>query len=496
LKIDFLASQPDGFPLFTLFFQFFQSNLFPIIAHYLFFMACCIYAYSMMQIGGLNFKNGFSLIFSSKFVLLLFLHSGLVWGTFCSKFFNLDLNWIWHHGLAEQGLLFGYFQPSTMGVLLFMGFAFYSRNKIVPFIMLTTIAGIFHANYILLGGMVFVAFGISSPEAFRRNAVWLLFPLIAWGIYGAYSLISFTSNSPEFLKASRFYIKNNSHLDPLNWLKFSSFFQLSIILTGLWFSRKSGFGKFLAVLFTLTALASALVLISNNVFLINLAPWRMSVIFVPTCLVLTISNLPAFAFYQQWNWPKLFFAITIAILLSVLFYKCFGNGSDAFLLKWRWGTVIAILTTFGILSLPTFKTYHFSLILILLLLAGGVVQLLFEEKEIENLPETLALEKICNLKNRTALFLVPMNVRWFTLKTLAPSYVGNNVYFSPALPEWKRRQAWVKGFFENSMLLTKIQIQNEGITHLLCPVGTKLSTSVWTLQSRCGAMEIYHLNND
>ncbi len=490
LNNDLLAAQPDGFPLFTALFQFFPIAWFPPLSHLLCLGGCCVYAYSLLSfLGFKKDENDKSVYFSNlpNIALILLLHSGLLWGFFCKKFLGTDLNWLWHHGLAEQGLLFGYLQPSVSGVFLLLGLAFLYQERITAFILAITLAGAFHANYIVLGAMIFLAFIFFKPRLALQHILWFVLPAIAWGIYGWYSLENFTPNSLEFITASRYFIQNNPHLDPLNWLNASSLFQLLIMVSGIWTIRQTDFGKFLFLLFSLGVLLSVAALLSQNVFLVNLSPWRLSVVLMPLSLILLVNRI------SQPQFSTFLFSLGIVMLASAMFFKFFGNSSSDYLLKWRIGTAILVLKAGIVLYFKPQK--HLPSLLILGILMGGVIQYCFEKLHIANLPEAQAEAYIETLPNTNSLYLVPPDIRCFTLKTLAPAYLGNTVYFSPQLPLWKKHQEFEKAFFKNPAQFPISFIKSEKITHLLCSRQLMLPSSVWTLDIQLGQMNLYKRND-
>ena len=189
---------------------------------------------------------------------------------------DIDLRWFWHHGIAEQGLLFGYFQPSAFGVFLLLGVGYFFQTKYKEFLLCLLVAGAFHANYILLGALILgLAFVFQSKALWKEKGL-LVILLLVWGTYMLYSYHYFKVEGQAFLEASNYFIQNNPHLDPFNWINLDSVLKAIVMFAVFWFYRESQSGKFPLSLLGITVLLSILTLISKNVFLINFAPGLLS----------------------------------------------------------------------------------------------------------------------------------------------------------------------------------------------------------------------------
>jgi hypothetical protein len=493
LNADFLAQQPDPFPLVSILFRFIPVQAFPSLSHLLMFGLCVVYTKAAFDI----LKNqllAFPILVPSLFLLA---HSSFFWSSFFLHFFSLDLRWFWHHGIAQQGLLFGYFQPSAFGVFLLLGLGYFFQEKYRAFLFCLLVAGAFHANYILLGGLVLgIAFVFQPKALWKEKGLFMLLSLV-WGAYLLYSYRYFKVDSPAFLEASAYFIQNNPHLDPFNWLNLESILKLAFLLVVFGVYRDGSMGKFLLALLGLTVLLSLLTLASKNVFLVNLAPWRMSVVLMPLALFLGIRKGAEWITARPWNsWFPLW-GLLLGALFAESVFRFFGNASPAYLHHWRWLALafmaIASVLVWGLSRFPKYHTLPAFLVLITAP-AFGVVQYTFEKRELRLLPEWTIEKELHAYRPPKPVVLFPLSMKTFRLRSLCPVYIDANVYFSPALPEWKRRQTWNKAFFQNPNRFTAAEIRKEGISHLVCSPELALNDSIWTLKKTYPNLNLYQLH--
>ncbi len=493
LNADFLAQQPDPFPLVSLLFRFFSISFFPTISHLLLFVLCVLYTKVAIDL----LKNqwiAFPILVPTLFLLA---HSSFFWSSFFLHFMDIDLRWFWHHGIAEQGLLFGYFQPSAFGVFLLLGVGYFFQTKYKEFLLCLLVAGAFHANYILLGALILgLAFVFQSKALWKEKGL-LVILLLVWGTYMLYSYHYFKVEGQAFLEASNYFIQNNPHLDPFNWINLDSVLKAIVMFAVFWFYRESQSGKFLLSLLGITVLLSILTLISKNVFLINFAPWRMSVVLMPFALFLGIRRVAEWVTDQSGNkWFPLW-GLVLGALVAELVFRFFGNTSPAYMQQWRWIAFFCMAIGAALVWMfSRFPKYHvFPAFLVLVTApALGVMQYTFEKRELSSLPESTIEKDLHALRAPKPVVLFPLSMKVFRLRSLCPVYIDANVYFSPALPEWKRRQTWNKAFFQNPGNFSAADIRKEGITHLVCSPDLPLNDSIWTLKKAYPNLNLYQLH--
>jgi hypothetical protein len=493
LNADFLAQQPDPFPLVSLLFRFLPIQAYSSVSHLLMFCLCVVYtkaAFDLLK----NQLTAFPILVPSLFLLA---HSSFLWSGFFLHSFSLDLRWFWHHGIAQQGLLFGYFQPSAMGVFMLLGLVYFFQAKYKEFLLCLLIAGAFHANYILLGALILGMAFIFQPKTLCKQKGLLLLLSLVWGTYLLYSYYYFKVDSPAFLEASTYFIQNNPHLDPFNWLNLESALKLGFMFSFFWIYRESPMGKFLLALLGLTVLLSLLTLALKNVFLVNLAPWRMSVVLMPMAIFLGIrKGAEWFTALSGNKWFPLW-GVVLGALVAELVFRFFGNASPFYLYQWRWFTLASMAIGAGLVwGLTRFPKYHVLPAFLVLLTAPalGVLQYTFEKRELRLLPEFTVEKELQALRPPKPVVLFPLSMKVFRLRSLCPVYIDANVYFSPALPEWKRRQTWNNTFFQDPQKFTAAEIRKEGITHLVCAPDLPLNDSIWTLKKTFPNLNLYQVH--
>ncbi len=114
LAIDPLLAQTDPFPLFSLVvfgvFKFLHSYFF----YALYWLVNSMYSFALFgianQLFGIYGKKNMLTLFTAFFLLL---HSRAIWAGLFRVMFGVDLSSVWDSGIAEQGVLRGYLQPST-----------------------------------------------------------------------------------------------------------------------------------------------------------------------------------------------------------------------------------------------------------------------------------------------------------------------------------------------------------------------------------------------
>lgn len=492
LQKDFLSAQPDPFPLFSILFKYLPAWFYPIASHLIFFLLAVVYfvSFSKLLQGKLNRQTW---ILPGLFLVA---HSSFVWSGFMNHAFNLDLRWFWHHGIAGQGLLFGYLQPSAWGVFLLLALVYAMQQKWKGFLICLSIAGAFHANYILLGGMILLVVFYYYPKKILAEWPLLLCLSVAWLPYLVYSYTYFKPNNTEFKLASEYFIQNNPHLDPLHWLNLETYFKAGFMVVVFGFFTRNWHRQVLLAILGLCLVLSILALVWKNVFLINLAPWRMSVILMPVALFLFLSKLSDWLSAS----PKvagLIAGLFLGILAAELSFKVFGNLNPNFVETWKklafQGILIAALLGIGLAYLPKSQNLAIAL-LVLALPALGVLQHRFETMELAKLPEWEAEKELRSTPDANRVLLFPLEFKSVRLRAKTAVYIDANVYFSPALPEWKRRQEWNLAFFKNPKSFSKTAIRQQGITHLLCNKNISLTDSVWELQKSYSHLHLYKLH--
>ncbi len=482
LENDFLASQPDPFPLFSMLVTY-SSKLFGnSIFLFWYWIINLLYVVSVFEIAEEVGKQlGFKL---NKFfftALFLFANSTLIWGGFFSHFFNFDLRWVWDSGFAEQGILRGYLQPSVFGVFILISFMFFIKRNFLLAFATAAIASCFHANYFLVSG-VFIAVYILillREKSYKKATTGSLISFLIVLPYLIYVYKNFGSTSPETAEYIRNHIKGHPHFDYLIWMNAKAFLQLLLIVFSLWLIRKSSF--FLPLFFSLITLIvlTAFTYFSGNIFLLNITPWRISVVLVPIAVTIITAHISS---TNNSKIRNLIFAFVYTIVLSALYFRVFGNISPEYIFKWKIITAVSfvIVTLITFISEKYFKPDFFnkaaSVKIIFLLLCLGISGIVLHKKDRKNETELMNFVKENLSQNQQ--YLIPPEMTDFRVTTGAPVFVDSCIYHSNALSEWDKRMEITNRFFTktDSVLLDSL-VRNCGITHIIARKEIKLIAS-------------------
>ena len=508
LSNDFLATQPDPFPLFSLIVTYSSQLCGNSVFLFWYWLINFIYVIAIFEIaeeayGKLDYKLN-RILFT---VLFLFANSTLVWGFFFTQFFNFDLRWAWDSGFAEQGILRGYFQPSCFGVFILLSFMFFikassqpspkAKRKSYLFAFVSAaLAACFHANYLLVSGvfiLVYILF-LAREKNYKTAITGGVISFLIVLPYLIYILKNFGSVSPETIEYINNHIKGHIHFDYHVWLNKETFLQLSLILFSLWLMRKTVlFFPLLAALFILMVL-TLLTYLSGSIFLLNLTPWRISVVLIPVALAIVLSFLSS---GENKTLYRLNFSFIIAIILSALYFRIFGNNSSEYMLKWRIFTVLAFvaITLLIFISEKYFPPDFFNKIIsaktIILLLCLGLSGILLHKKHRESEVGLMVFVRK-NLSEKQQ-YLIPPEMTDFRLTTGVPVFVDSTNYHSNALPEWDKRLTIVNQLYrEENLILLDSLVKNCGITHIVTgnEMGFPMNKKIYGI----GRYAIFELN--
>jgi len=479
LSNDFLATQPDPFPLFSILVkyssQFFGNNIF--LLWYWFINLVYVVAFFEI-IDEIRKQVGWqtpSLVGRvGEGCLFLFLNSTLIWGFFFSHFFNFDLRWAWDSGFADQGILRGYFQPSCFGVFILLSFMFFIKRKYFPAFVSAALAACFHANYLLISGIFIGVYALflvrdkNHKTAIIGSVISLLIVLP----YLVYVYSNFGSSSSETIEYLKSHIEGHIHFDYHVWMNAKAFLQFLLIMLSLWIIRKTVLFFPIMISLIILTVFTLLTYLSGSIFLLNLTPWRISVVIVPVAVavvVLFLSSLKNNFFYS------LFYSLILSMLFSAIFFRVFGNNTYEYILKWRVFTFIFFCLLFLILFLSQryfilFKlNLYLPVLIIFLTIILGLSGILFHKPDGKSKDELIAYAKEHLLENQQ--YIVPTAMIEFRLTTGAPVFVDSTIFLSNALPEWDKRLTFVNRFYsdnsEKNISLLDSLSENCGITHII-----------------------------
>ena len=310
---DPLLGAPDPYPLFSWIISILPVQFLEVWTTGIYVILCSIYSYSLFGIGdifGKIYENPKRLLsFSSLFLAL---HASAIWGTFVSLHNEFDLRWIWDSGIAEQGVLRGYLQPSVFGVFLILSVYQASKKKYTAAILWIAPAAIIHANYLFLGAILTIIYlGLSRLD--KRSILVSVILLLLVLPYASYTINHFSLLSDDVKSAINNAVMSgygsNIHINPKNWLNPKLYLQIAILFSALlliWNTKLKPL--FLAVLLSGTGL-TILTYITQSTTLISLNPWRLTVILIPISSVILLAKL-----IHSIRWKNLQFLITLTVV--------------------------------------------------------------------------------------------------------------------------------------------------------------------------------------
>lgn len=460
LANDFLAQEADPFPLFSLIVTFTETYLGKWLYYVLYWLVGLVYVVSLFNLAKHVFGEKKLTPFWVPFAtLFLVLHATPLWSYLLRYAFNIDLRWLWDNGVATQGLLMGYFQPSSMGVLLLLSVERFAKGKTVFAAVLAALAGVFHANYLLLGCILVGVYAILQikDKKWLQLGLSMALALIlampyAWYVYQNFTTVGMSADEiVAFETALEAVRQSNPHLDPKAWLNVDTGFKLLLMGLAVWMLRGSQFFKLYLVLFVVTVLLSLIALLSGNVFFINLAPWRLSVVLVPIATVVLVYRVVEWLASMGYRWVLVFCISLFVLGFFILFYRSFGfvfrldkSGLVVALLFFIYGIVIFLFEDY-----PRRQVFLVSSSVFVVFGLLGIVTYDSDARELAWERSWLQFFKSDFDKkvSQNDLYMVPPDRTKFRLNMEVPVYVDNNLYFSRNLADWKRRKDFADWFY-------------------------------------------------
>lgn len=305
LQEDWLANTADPLPVFSLLVNLtarVNENLFYV--YYLLLFG--VYVISLVGILSEYFKErwnwGKSL---AVFIILLLVHSR--WAVnLMQRGYKVDLTLL-QYGVAGQYLLGDEFQNSTFGVLVLLSIYLFMRRRYVWSLLSLTVACLLHSAYLFSAAWMVMAYLlVILVENYRGqggtgfNRLWsaarqpfllglmtlaLAIPLV-W-----YNQAYLPAASPEISQQALGILVNlriPHHALPEVWLHKYAYFQIGLMLLGVLLAFKNRLFAVMAFLFGGGALFTLVQMLTGDLDLALLGPWRVSTLLVPLGLALLV----------------------------------------------------------------------------------------------------------------------------------------------------------------------------------------------------------------
>ena len=497
LAIDPLLAQTDPFPLFSLVIFGVFKFLHPYFFYALYWFVNSIYSFALFGIA-----NHLYNIYSKKNELALFtaffllLHSGAIWAGMFRVMFGVDLSSVWDSGIAEQGVLRGYLQPSTAGVFLVLSVYFFLKN--VPSATFTTlsVAAIFHANYIILGagvGVIYLILFYSEKKIRKTNIIlWSIFSVLIvlpqlWYI-NQYFLPSSDVETESMRQAVLQTQNGNMHLSPALWLNLRTLLQFLTISAALWFYRHERIGKLLLLLVILFGGLSAATFISGSSTLLSLTPWRISIVLMPISSILLIGNLVVSKEnFVLKNFIRPTLLVTgLILLLSFAIYRVFGTQDPDFIFLWRFATLSCVVAS--ILAIFLYKNFFkkswvLSVVMALTILStitSGILEIKMEHSFRWHNPASGVINYLHAHSRPTTLVLAPLEFTTLRINAGVAVVADNNLVHGLYLPQLLKHQDTINHFYQknysNEQIIT-LQ-QKLGFNTIVAPIKKEIPTNL------------------
>jgi hypothetical protein len=297
LAHDWLATTRDPTPLFSSLVALAYATVGPWLlqpAYFALLMGYFLAArWLVAAVPGFPDTRAARISFAALFTLS---HAAIVrWGSV--QLTGGDYPWLLQAGLAAQYVLGPGIQPSAFGVLLLIAVACFAHGRVVLASAVAALACWFHSTYLLPAGLLVFGFlcELTRARATRTGvvagavALAAVAPVLAFIVWRFDPFAADTHRAVEILARTRI----PHHAVPARWFDALAAFQLAWVAVGLFFVRRTAFGRALMVAAIAGALLTALQVATASDRLALMFPWRVSVLLVPIATAVIIAKVLA-----------------------------------------------------------------------------------------------------------------------------------------------------------------------------------------------------------
>lgn len=465
---DPLLNSPDPYPLFSWLISIFPVQFLSVWTTVLYILLNAIYSLSVFGIANemANIYSHKSRLFSFA-AILLFLHSAPIWGTYFNLISGTDLRWVWDSGIAEQGVLRGYLQPSVFGVFLLLSFYFASQRNLTAAILAVAPAAMMHANYLFLGGIVTVVYLIQAQFEKKSMvaAAVLLLTVLPYSIYLLKNFLLLDVDTKSLINAAvSKTFENNIHINPKNWGNAKLLLQIAALFFGYFALRKSHIQKFYLAVLSLSIALTAIAYLLDNTTLISLNPWRFSVMLVPIALAALVAK---FVSSGAWSILKpIVIGLIGSICVALVHYRIFGNPSQEFHHVWLlMHRVILLSLLVGSIWLARYEFFEkkFNFLVMFGLVLVGLTDTWIDQQTKAASEEFQAIAKLNGSEPKTV-YIIPPAWTSFRMNAQKAVFADENLVYGPALPS-----------LMNRLTITEHAYQSNNFSQLLGTIPNGLS---------------------
>jgi hypothetical protein len=452
---DPLLLSPDPYPLFSWLISIFPVQFLSIWTTIIYVFLSSVYSFSLFgiadKISPLYNKSNRLFSFSALF---LFLHSSPIWGTYFQLVFDMDLRWMWDSGIAEQGVLRGYLQPSIFGVFLLLSLHQVMHRNYALAILCIVPAATIHASYLFIGGILTIL--ILLQANFGKKNLLAAGILVLLVLPYSYFIFSHFMQLEHGLKAA---INNavmdgyetNLHINPSNWLNPKFYLQIPIMILGIAILWNTQLQFFILRITTIGLALTALAYGIDNTTLISLNPWRISILIMPVATVAILSKTVSNGAWTTIR-PHVFSLIGI-IAAALIIYRLFGNGSAAFVETWKLiqiGTCAFTIIVARFIFKNEFLNKLLAPLVILVLLLVGAVDYYVDGISKSNKDEFKVISAINTANEPNTIYIIPADWTSFRMNAKKAVYADENLVYGPALPTLMNRLKMLESAYESN----------------------------------------------
>lgn len=459
LLTDGVYLQPDPFPFFTVVSKW-LLNFSPWALHLGYVLLTGVYVHALFrivqQVVPEVFAQGRSLVFAAFFLLM---HCSEVWGSFLGFLFNLDLRWAFDSGLAEQGLLRGYWQPSVFGVFLLLGMAYAFEVKPGASLVCYALAGAFHANYLLLAlPLAMYTLLMAINHGLWRQLGWgfvVASIVVAYPMY--WSWVKFLPKSADealsVANAVAVLGKQHPHFDPSGWLNGKSIVQFALVF-GAYFAYRS-YQKLRLVFISMAGfgVASLVALAMPGSVLYSFTPWRFSVVVVPVCMALLVAK----GVVKRPKWAEAVVLMGLVTIVGFATFRLFGGSATA--LTWKVGLGLFVplsgMVAFAVFNQKPQIVQVLALIMMLSAGVGGAIAYKVETTARQSSGQYKVAEN-ARLLPYAGTVLIPPHFTHFRLMAQRPVLIDANLHHTLQLPDRLALLKQVEGQYAQGIELDQV----------------------------------------
>jgi len=480
---DPLVNSPNPYPAFSWLITVLPIRFLSIWTTAIYVFLSSVYSFSLFGIADRIaplYKNKTQ--FFSFTTLFLFLHSSPIWGTYFSLVFDIDLRWVWDSGIAEQGVLRGYLQPSVFGVfLLFSLYQVMQKNYALAILWIAPAAA-FHASYVFLGGILTIL--ILFQSNFGKKSLLAAVLLLLLALPYSYYIFSHFLQVDETMKtainqAVMAGYDENIHINPTNWIGPKFYLQLLCMVISVIAFWKTHLRTILLWMLVFGILLTTLAYGLESTTLISLNPWRISILIMPIASIAILSSIVNSGIWTTIR-PHILSFVGVACA-ALVFYRVFGNRSADFIGPWTTIQIAAFILV-SISAGFVFKNETLNKLLtpiiIIALITVGLVDRYVHGISKSSTDEFKAIAAIDKTIEPNTVYVVPADWTSFRMNAQKAVFADKNLVYGPALPSLMERLELLESAYESNDFSSVIASVPSGTTiKLIAPSTTEIPTA-------------------